>query len=102
MWWIRAASQEFILRSWSLVKMGTTAAQKKLFFNLRRMKNNLEAFADGDLSPENVAKIATDLGVTEDEVDSMNRRMAMCGHTSHNLPMCQDGDSGWQRRHGDG
>ncbi len=68
MWWIRASIQEFILRSWSLVKMGTTAAQKKLFFNLRRMKNNLEAFEDGDLSPENVAKIAKDLGVTEDEV----------------------------------
>src|SRR3546814_93946 len=79
MWWIRASIQEFILRSWSLVKMGTTAAQKKLFFNLRRMKNNLEAFEDGDLSPENVAKIATDLGVTEDEVVSMNRRMAMGG-----------------------
>src|SRR2546425_1909539 len=75
MWWIRASIQEFILRSWSLVKMGTTAAQKKLFFNLRRMKSKLDAFEDGDLSPENVAKIAKDLGVTEDEVNSMNRRM---------------------------
>src|SRR3546814_3132203 len=75
MWWIRASIQEFILRSWSLVKMGTTAAQKKLFFNLRRMKNNLEAFEDGDLSPEHLTKIATDLGVTEEEVTSMNRRI---------------------------
>ena len=96
MWWIRASIQEFILRSWSLVKMGTTAAQKKLFFNLRRMKNNLEAFEDGDLSPEHVAKIATDLGVTEDEVVSMNRRMAMGGDTSLNVPMGEDGDSQWQ------
>ncbi|WP_033072952.1 RNA polymerase sigma factor RpoH [Sphingopyxis sp. MWB1] len=96
MWWIRASIQEFILRSWSLVKMGTTAAQKKLFFNLRRMKNNLEAFEDGDLSPENVAKIAKDLGVTEDEVISMNRRMAMGGDTSLNVPMGEDGDSQWQ------
>jgi len=74
MWWIRASIQEFILRSWSLVKMGTTAAQKKLFFNLRRMKAKLDAFEDGDLSPEHLAKIAKDLGVTEDEVTSMNRR----------------------------
>lgn len=96
MWWIRASIQEFILRSWSLVKMGTTAAQKKLFFNLRRMKNNLEAFEDGDLSPEHVAKIATDLGVTEEEVVSMNRRMAMGGDTSLNVPMGEDGDSQWQ------
>ena len=101
MWWIRASIQEFILRSWSLVKMGTTAAQKKLFFNLRRMKNNLEAFEDGDLSPENVAKIATDLGVTEDEVVSMNRRMAMGGDTSLNVPMGEDGDSQWQDLLGD-
>ena len=96
MWWIRASIQEFILRSWSLVKMGTTAAQKKLFFNLRRMKNNLEAFEDGDLSPEHVAKIAKDLGVTEDEVVSMNRRMAMGCDTSLNVPMGEDGDSQWQ------
>src|SRR6266568_4629304 len=75
MWWIRASIQEFILRSWSLVKMGTTAAQKKLFFNLRRMKNQIDAFEEGDLKPQDVAKIATDLGVTEEEVVSMNRRM---------------------------
>jgi RNA polymerase sigma-32 factor len=96
MWWIRASIQEFILRSWSLVKMGTTASQKKLFFNLRRMKNNLEAFEDGDLHPENVTKIATDLGVSEDDVVSMNRRMAMGGDTSLNVPMGEDGDSQWQ------
>ncbi len=75
MWWIRASIQEYILRSWSLVKMGTTAAQKKLFFNLRRMKSKLDAFGDGDLHPEHLAKIAHDLGVTEEEVNSMNRRM---------------------------
>jgi RNA polymerase sigma-32 factor len=96
MWWIRASIQEFILRSWSLVKMGTTAAQKKLFFNLRRMKSNLEAFEDGDLSPENVRKIATDLGVTEAEVISMNRRMAMGGDTSLNVSMNEDGEGQWQ------
>ena len=96
MWWIRASMQEFILRSWSLVKLGTTAAQKKLFFNLRRMKNNLAAFEDGDLSPENVAKIATDLGVSEDDVVNMNRRMALGGDTSLNVPMREDGDGQWQ------
>jgi len=96
MWWIRASIQEFILRSWSLVKMGTTAAQKKLFFNLRRMKSNLDAFEDGDLSPEHLAKIATDLGVTQAEVTSMNRRMAMGGDTSLNVPMSEDGDGQWQ------
>jgi RNA polymerase sigma-32 factor len=96
MWWIRASIQEFILRSWSLVKMGTTAAQKKLFFNLRRMKNNIEAFEDGDLRPEDVTKIATDLGVSEDDVVSMNRRMAMGGDTSLNVPMREDGDGQWQ------
>ncbi|WP_404333336.1 RNA polymerase sigma factor RpoH [Sphingomonas sp. MMS12-HWE2-04] len=96
MWWIRASIQEFILRSWSLVKMGTTAAQKKLFFNLRRMKAKLDAFEDGDLSPEHLAKIATDLGVTEEEVTSMNRRMAMGGDTSLNVPMREDGESQWQ------
>ena len=96
MWWIRASIQEFILRSWSLVKMGTTAAQKKLFFNLRRMKNNLEAFGDGDLRPEDVKKIATDLGVTEAEVISMNRRMAMGGDTSLNVSMNDDGEGQWQ------
>jgi RNA polymerase sigma-32 factor len=101
MWWIRASIQEFILRSWSLVKMGTTAAQKKLFFNLRRMKNNLAAFEDGDLSPEHLTKIATDLGVTEEEVTSMNRRMSMGGDTSLNVPMGEEGDSQWQDLLGD-
>ncbi|MFD1788832.1 RNA polymerase sigma factor RpoH [Sphingomonas floccifaciens] len=96
MWWIRASIQEFILRSWSLVKMGTTAAQKKLFFNLRRMKSKLDAFEEGDLSPEHLTKIATDLGVTEEEVTSMNRRMAMGGDTSLNVPMREDGEGQWQ------
>jgi RNA polymerase sigma-32 factor len=96
MWWIRASMQEFILRSWSLVKIGTTAAQKKLFFNLRRMKNNLQAFEDGDLNAETVAKIATDLGVSEAEVTAMNRRMSMGGDTSLNVPMREDGDGQWQ------
>ena len=98
MWWIRASIQEFILRSWSLVKIGTTAAQKKLFFNLRRMKNQIDAFEEGDLKPADVTKIATDLGVTEDEVISMNRRMSMGGDTSLNAPL--KGDEGaenqWQ------
>jgi RNA polymerase sigma-32 factor len=76
--------------------MGTTAAQKKLFFNLRRMKAKLDAFEDGDLSPEHLAKIATDLGVTEEEVTSMNRRMAMGGDTSLNVPTREDGESQWQ------
>jgi RNA polymerase sigma-32 factor len=96
MWWIKASMQEFILRSWSLVKLGTTAAQKKLFFNLRRMKNNLGAYEDGDLSPEHVRRIATDLGVTEDEVVSMNRRMAGGGDTSLNVSMNEDGEGQWQ------
>jgi RNA polymerase sigma-32 factor len=96
MWWIRASIQEFILRSWSLVKMGTTAAQKKLFFNLRRMKNNIEAFEDGDLHPDDVKRIATDLGVSEDDVVSMNRRMAMGGDTSLNVSMHEDGEGQWQ------
>jgi RNA polymerase sigma-32 factor len=98
MWWIRASIQEFILRSWSLVKMGTTAAQKKLFFNLRRMKNQIDAFEEGDLKPEAVTKIATDLGVTEDEVISMNRRMGMGGDTSLNAPLksSEDGEGQWQ------
>ena len=96
MWWIRASIQEYILRSWSLVKMGTTAAQKKLFFNLRRMKNKLDAFEDGDLHPEHLAKIATDLGVSEEEVTNMNRRMAMGGDTSLNVPMREDGEGQWQ------
>ncbi len=98
MWWIRASIQEFILRSWSLVKMGTTAAQKKLFFNLRRMKNQIEAFEEGDLKPQDVTKIATDLGVTEEEVVSMNRRMGMGGDTSLNAPLKGDegGEGQWQ------
>jgi RNA polymerase sigma-32 factor len=98
MWWIRASIQEFILRSWSLVKIGTTAAQKKLFFNLRRMKNQIEAFEDGDMKPAHVTKIATDLGVTEDEVISMNRRMGMGGDTSLNAPLKGDegGEAQWQ------
>ena len=98
MWWIRASIQEFILRSWSLVKMGTTAAQKKLFFNLRRMKNQIDAFEEGDLKPQDVTKIATDLGVTEEEVISMNRRMGMGGDTSLNVSLKGDegGESQWQ------
>ncbi len=96
MWWIRASIQEYILRSWSLVKMGTTAAQKKLFFNLRRMKNRIEAFEDGDLKPEDVTKIATDLGVSEEDVISMNRRMAMGGDTSLNVPLRDDSEGSWQ------
>src|SRR6187401_1327599 len=97
MWWIKASIQEFILRSWSLVKMGTTAAQKKLFFNLRRMKNQIDAFEEGDLKPEAVTKIATDLGVTEEEVVSMNRRMGMGGDTSLNAPLRDtEGEGQWQ------
>jgi RNA polymerase sigma-32 factor len=96
MWWIKASIQEFILRSWSLVKLGTTAAQKKLFFNHRRMKKNLEAYEDGDLRPEDVRKIATDLGVTEDEVISMNRRMLGGGDTSLNVSLNEDGEGQWQ------
>ena len=76
MWWIRASIQEYVLRSWSMVKLGTTSAQKKLFFNLRKAKNRIGALEEGDLRPENVSRIATDLGVTEDEVVSMNRRMS--------------------------
>lgn len=96
MWWIKASIQEFILRSWSLVKMGTTAAQKKLFFNLRRMKKNLEAFEDTDLHPDDVRKIATDLGVPEQEVINMNRRMMMGGDASLNVSMREDGEGSWQ------
>jgi RNA polymerase sigma-32 factor len=96
MWWIRASIQEYILRSWSLVKMGTTAAQKKLFFNLRRMKNQIEAFEDGDLKPADVTKIATDLGVSEEDVISMNRRMSMGGDTSLNVSLREEGDGQWQ------
>ena len=98
MWWIKASMQEFILRSWSLVKMGTTAAQKKLFFNLRRMKKQLEAYEDSDLHPDDVAKIATDLGVPEQEVVNMNRRMMMGGDASLNVSLRGDeeGAGQWQ------
>jgi RNA polymerase sigma-32 factor len=98
MWWIKASIQEFILRSWSLVKMGTTAAQKKLFFNLRRMKKQLEAYEDSDLHPDDVKKIATDLGVPEQEVINMNRRMMMGGDGSLNTPMRngEEGSGEWQ------
>ena len=96
MWWIKASIQEFILRSWSLVKIGTTAAQKKLFFNLRRMKKNLDAYEDTDLHPDDVRKIATDLGVSETEVVNMNRRMMMGGDASLNVPLREDGEGQWQ------
>lgn len=95
MWWIRASIQEYILRSWSLVKLGTTSAQKKLFFNLRKAKNRIGALEEGDLRPENVARIATDLGVTETEVISMNRRLAG-GDASLNVMVGSDGDSSTQ------
>src|SRR5882762_1270319 len=85
MWWIRASIQEFILRSWSLVKMGTTAAQKKLFFNLRRMKGQIKALEDGDLRPDQVKQIATKLGVPEEDVVNMNRRLG--GDASLNAPV---------------
>ena len=95
MWWIKAAIQEYILRSWSLVKMGTTAAQKKLFFNLRKLKGQLQAFEDGDLHPDHVATIATKLDVPEEDVVSMNRRLA--GDSSLNAPLRADADGGeWQ------
>jgi len=96
MWWIRASIQEFILRSWSLVKIGTTANQKKLFFNLRRMKGKINAMEDGDMKPADVDSIATTLGVTKDEVISMNRRMAMGGDTSLNAPLREEGEGEWQ------
>jgi RNA polymerase sigma-32 factor len=95
MWWIRASIQEYILRSWSLVKMGTTAAQKKLFFNLRKTKSEISAFEDGDLRHEQVDYIATKLGVTKDEVISMNRRLSG-PDSSLNAPMRVDGESEWQ------
>jgi len=97
MWWIRASIQEYILRSWSLVKMGTTSAQKKLFFNLRKAKNRIGALEEGDLRPENLTRIATDLNVTEDEVTSMNRRMSG-GDASLNAQIGMDGEgsSEWQ------
>jgi RNA polymerase sigma-32 factor len=95
MWWIRASIQEYILRSWSLVKIGTTAAQKKLFFNLRKAKGQIKAIEDGDMRPEQVALIATKLGVTEDEVISMNRRLAAPDH-SLNAPLRADSEGEWQ------
>jgi len=95
MWWIRAAIQEYILHSWSLVKMGTTAAQKKLFFNLRKLKGQMQAIDDGDLPPETVKAIADRLDVTEDDVISMNRRLSGGDH-SLNVPLRADGDSDWQ------
>ena len=96
MWWIKASIQEFILRSWSLVKMGTTAAQKKLFFNLRRMKKNLDAYEDSDLHPDDVKTIATKLGVSETEVVNMNRRMMLGGDASLNVSLREDGEGQWQ------
>jgi RNA polymerase sigma-32 factor len=96
MWWIRASIQEYILRSWSLVKMGTTAAQKKLFFNLRRMKGQIKALDDGDLRPDQVKQIATKLGVPEEDVISMNRRLG--GDASLNAPVraAEEGSGEWQ------
>ena len=95
MWWIRAAIQEFILRSWSLVKMGTTANQKKLFFNLRKAKNKISAIEEGDLTPEHTREIARQLAVPEEDVTSMNRRLSG-GDTSLNAPMRSDSESEWQ------
>ncbi|WP_136685921.1 RNA polymerase sigma factor RpoH [Falsirhodobacter xinxiangensis] len=96
MWWIRASIQEYILRSWSLVKLGTTSAQKKLFFNLRKAKAKVGALEEGDLRPENVARIATDLNVSEDEVISMNRRLSG-GDASLNATVgSEDGGAQWQ------
>jgi RNA polymerase sigma-32 factor len=95
MWWIRAAIQEYILRSWSLVKLGTTAAQKKLFFNLRRLKGEMKALDEGDLRPEQAQLIAEKLNVTEAEVYSMNGRMSG-SDASLNVPMGADGDMEWQ------
>ena len=95
MWWIRAAIQEYILRSWSLVKIGTTAAQKKLFFNLRRMKSRIDAIDEGDMRPEQVSSIATKLGVPESDVVNMNRRLAAPDH-SLNAPLRADSEGEWQ------
>ncbi|MCB1885434.1 MAG: RNA polymerase sigma factor RpoH [Geminicoccaceae bacterium] len=95
MWWIRAAIQEYILHSWSLVKLGTTAAQKKLFFNLRRIKSQMQAIEDGDLRPEQVKEIATTLAVTEQEVIDMNRRLGGPDH-SLNATLRSEGDTEWQ------
>jgi RNA polymerase sigma-32 factor len=95
MWWIRASIQEYILRSWSLVKMGTTAAQKKLFFNLRKAKSEIAALQEGDLRPDQVSQIATKLGVLDEEVISMNRRLAG-GDASLNSPLRADSEAEWQ------
>jgi len=97
MWWIKAAIKEYVLRSWSMVKMGTTAAQKKLFFNLSRLKRNMRAIDNGDLSPEQVSKVAQDLAVSENEVINMNRRL-IGGDQSLNAPLNRDGEgkSEWQ------
>jgi RNA polymerase sigma-32 factor len=95
MWWIRASIQEYILRSWSLVKMGTTAAQKKLFFNLRKAKSQISAFEEGDMRPEQVSAIATKLGVLDSEVISMNRRLSG-PDSSLNAPLRSDSESEWQ------
>ena len=94
MWWIRASIQEYILHSWSLVKMGTTASQKKLFFNLRKLKGQIKAIEDGDMTPEHVTEIAVKLGVPEQDVVSMNRRLAAPDH-SLNAPVRIDGDGEW-------
>src|ERR1700740_2919354 len=95
MWWIRASIQEYILHSWSLVKMGTTAAQKKLFFNLRKLKGQMQAIEEGDLAPERVSKSAPRLGVPEEEVVNMNRRLA-APDSSLNAPVKTEGDMEWQ------
>ena len=95
MWWIRAAIQEYILHSWSLVKMGTTAAQKKLFFNLRKIKGQMQAIEEGDMPPETVTEIARRLSVTEGDVVSMNRRLSAPDH-SLNAPLRDDSDGEWQ------
>ena len=95
MWWIRASIQEYILHSWSLVKMGTTAAQKKLFFNLRKVKSSLRAYEEGDMLPDNLNKIAKSLNVSKKEVTDMNRRLAGPDH-SLNAPLKQDGEGEWQ------
>ncbi len=94
MWWIKAAIQEYILRSWSLVKMGTTANQKKLFFNLRKAKGRISALEEGDLRPDQVSQIATRLGVPEQDVVDMNRRLS--GDTSLNAPLREEGEGEWQ------
>ncbi|MES2292387.1 MAG: RNA polymerase sigma factor RpoH [Pseudomonadota bacterium] len=95
MWWIRAAIQEYVLRSWSMVKMGTTAAQKKLFFNLRKAKSNIGAIEEGDLTPDHTVKLADQLGVTEREVTEMNRRLSG-PDSSLNAPLRSESESEWQ------